>query len=331
MRNVFLLNRSALVEGMKSSADDGSNDNGTQKMNPLTVRIYDSQLQRVKTSFLDICMTSGGTAEDIFASIDGCLTSLDIPWQNCVAFGVDNASVNVGKRNSIMTRGQSKNDVVYFSGCQCHVVHSTAMEASTALTEATGFDVQDLMVDVFYWFDQSTKRKAKLVEYAQFCDQEYRKILKYGSTRWLSMEKVVTLLLKQYHTLRSYFLSEGESAPRFKRLEVAFRNPMTEVYLLFYQAALQIFLNLNLFLQRDDPLIGAISSSLKRFLQQLAMKFIPRKTVHQAASMEELLDAPKHLPDSNVDVGLITKTSSNKLVAAGDVSPDAASTCYKGA
>ncbi|XP_032229469.1 uncharacterized protein LOC5505170 [Nematostella vectensis] len=61
------------------------------------------------------------------------------------------------------------------------------------------------------------------------------------------------------------------------------------------------------------------------------MKFIPRKTVHQAASMEELLDASKHLPDSNVDVGLITKTSLNKLVAAGDVSPDAASTFYKGA
>ncbi len=50
---------------------------------------------------------------------------------------------------------------------------------------------------------------------------------------------------------------------------------MTEIYLLFLQSALQIFMNLNLFLQKQDPLIGSVSSSLKRFLQLLACKFIP--------------------------------------------------------
>ena len=52
-------------------------------------------------------------------------------------------------------------------------MHNTASAASSAFSSATGFDVEDMMVDRFSWFDYSTKRKNKLAEYAEFCDQEY--------------------------------------------------------------------------------------------------------------------------------------------------------------
>ena len=71
---------------------------------------------------------------------------------------------------------------------------------------------------------------------------------------------------------------------------------MTEVYLLFYQSALQIFINLNLFLQREEPLIGAINSSLKRFLKLLACKFISPVTVKASTSFQQLLDVEQYLP-----------------------------------
>ena len=38
----------------------------------------------------------------------------------------------------------------------------------------------------------------------------------------------------------------------FDRLVKAYSDPMTEVYLLFYQATLQLFVNFNKFLQRED-------------------------------------------------------------------------------
>lgn len=56
-----------------SLATDGSNNNGLKKMNPLTVQIYDVNLKRVKTSFLDMCLSSGSTAEMLFHGIDECL------------------------------------------------------------------------------------------------------------------------------------------------------------------------------------------------------------------------------------------------------------------
>lgn len=65
------------------------------------------------------------------------------------------------------------------------------------------------MIDNFYYFDKSSKRKNGLAGYCDFCDTQYRKILKHISTRWLSLDLAVQRTLQQYASLRSYFLSEG--------------------------------------------------------------------------------------------------------------------------
>ena len=67
-----------------------------------------------------------------------------------------------------------------------------------------------MVVDIFYWFDKTTKRKATLREYCDFCNQEYRQIVKHVNTRWLSLERAVSRVLQQYRSLKSYFVSEGK-------------------------------------------------------------------------------------------------------------------------
>ena len=57
--------------------------------------------------------------------------------------------------------------------------------------ERCGFDVEELTIDLFYWFDKSTKRKNGLRDYCKFCDQEYRAVVKHVSTQWLSLELAV--------------------------------------------------------------------------------------------------------------------------------------------
>lgn len=265
-------------------------------MNPLTLQIYNVNLKQMKTSFLDVCLSSGSTAQMLFQGIDECLAGHRIPWENCVAFSVDNPNVNRGKNNSIRTLVKLQNPSVYFNGCQCHVVHNTSAAAAKAFNAETRFDVEDLLVNIYYWFDYSTKRKCKLVEYTDFCDQEYRKIIKHVNMRWLSLEKVITRTLLHYQSLKTHFLSEDESVARFKRLQTAFSNPMTEVYLLFLQSALQILVNLNLFLQREEPLIGAMNSSLTRFLKHFACQLISPGIVQASSSFQQLLDVEQYLP-----------------------------------
>ncbi|XP_033110417.1 uncharacterized protein LOC117111577 [Anneissia japonica] len=193
--------KASLIDIMKngpfSVSTDGSSDTGVEKMNPMTVGIFDVNRGCVTTQFLDMCMSSRSTAEALFNTMDEVLKT-----------------------------------------------HSL------------------------------TKRKASLQEYCEFCDTSYRTVIKHVNTRWLSLERAVSRTLQQYAALRSYFQSEHDSNPRFQRLKKLFTDPMTEVYLYFYQSSLQIFINFNKFLQREDPIIGLITQQIESFLKKLAGKFV---------------------------------------------------------
>ena len=61
-----------------------------------------------------------------------------------------------------------------------------------------------------------------------------------------------------------------------------FESAVTEVYLLFYQAALETFVHFNQFLQREDPLIPVVCEQMDFFLSKLACKFLPVSTIKAA-------------------------------------------------
>ena len=178
------------------------------------------------------------------------------------------------------------------------------------------------MIDNYYYFDKSTKRKAELVEYCVFCDTEYRKILKHVSTRWLTLELTVDRTLRVYPGLKSYFGSEGTvisiyncttrykvdyyyyyatyaevAGVRFDRLQKAYTDPMTEVFLMFYQASLQLFISMNKFLQREDPLIAVLAEQLISFLKKLLAKFVTISAIKAASNIVEVdYSRDKQLP-----------------------------------
>ena len=251
-----------LLEGMKthpfSISVDGSNDSGLEKMNPVTIRLYDVNNNKVVTRFLDMCTSSSSTAAGIYSVVDSKLRELlqcSNPWSMCTSVGVDNTSVNIGVRDSLKTRVLGCNPAIYFNGCPCHILHNAAQKSGDSFRECCGFDIEEFAIDLYYWFDKSTKRKNGLASYCTFCNQEYRAIVKHVSTRWLSLEIAVQRSLKQLPSLTSYFKSECESQARFKRLQKVFNDPMTEVYLLFLQSVLPSFTHCNQFLQREEPLI----------------------------------------------------------------------------
>ncbi len=228
-----------LLERMKvhpfSLSVNGSNDSDLEKMNPITVRIYDVNCNTAVTRFLDMCTSTSATAEGVYTVMDGKLVKL----LNC---------------------------------CPCHIIHNAARKAGESFTECCGFDVEEFTIDLYYWFDKSTKRKNGIRSYCTFCHQEYRAIVKHVSTRWLNLEIAVQGSLKQLPSLTSYFKSENESQGRFKRLQNVLSHPMTEVNLLFFQSVLPSFKHCNQFLQRDEPLIHVlqpVSKDAKEYLWEV--------------------------------------------------------------
>ena len=109
-----------------------------------------------------------------------------------------------------MTSISKLNPSIYFLGCLCHIVHNAANFAAASFCSITRFDVQDMMIDIFYWFDISCKRRNILAEYFEFCDSTFKEIIRHVSTRWLTLHVVIERTLEVYAGLRSYFLSESE-------------------------------------------------------------------------------------------------------------------------
>ena len=124
-----------LLNSMKahpfSLSVDGSNDLDLEKMNPVTIRLYDVTYNKIVTRFLDMCTSSSGIAEGIYSVVDSKLKELlqcSNPWSLCTSVGVDNTSVNIGARDSLKTRVLSCNPVIYFNGCPCHIFHNAAQK-----------------------------------------------------------------------------------------------------------------------------------------------------------------------------------------------------------
>ena len=80
--------------------------------------------------------TTKGLLPQIFLKkIYNIITQNQISWDKCVAFSVDNASMNMSKRNAIKSRVLVKNPDVYFVGCPCHMAHNAACKAFLELLD----------------------------------------------------------------------------------------------------------------------------------------------------------------------------------------------------
>ena len=100
-------------------------------------------------------------------------------WDFVTALGVDNTNGNTGEHNFLKSRALKKNHNIFIAGCLCHILNNTACKSALAFAIAIGFDIQDHCVDLFYWFDKSSKRKSILKEYYAFCNSKCEVFIKY--------------------------------------------------------------------------------------------------------------------------------------------------------
>ena len=132
-----------------------------------------------------MCLSKSSTSTVIYRSIDSAMTKYEIPWSNCIVFGGDKTSVNVGRHKSLIDEARKKNEHIVLMGCPCYIAHNTARKSTKALCYylLEHFDVEELLVNIYLHFDHSSKRNNLLVEFSSFCDQNYCKIVKFHSVR----------------------------------------------------------------------------------------------------------------------------------------------------
>ena len=113
--------------------------------------------------------------------------------------------VNIGRNNSVIVEARKKNENIILMGCPCHIAPNVASKVTKAFAKAVdNFDFIEV-VDICFHFDYLPKRKNLFVEFCEFCDKQYCKIIKFHSVRWLGMLTCIERVLRLFPSLESYF------------------------------------------------------------------------------------------------------------------------------
>ena len=181
----------------------------------------------------------------------------EIPWSNLIAFSSDNCSVMKGKHNSVLSRIRNVQPEVLDIGCICHLANLCCVAAVKQLP----LPVEELLIDVYFHFSHSAKRKEEYREFLEFCDVAPLKILKHASTRWLSLEKCVNCFLQQWLALLSYFESheDRERPGRVKRCADYLASVEMKVYFMFLSFILEPLNVFNTIFQTDVTQIAILA------------------------------------------------------------------------
>ena len=150
--------------GPYSLGPDGSNnESGIKKLNPVLIRLFDDNKGKVSVQLLDMGSCKDGTAEALFNNINYILIENRVDWENCVAVGLDNTAVNVGKKNSVMTRVLAKNKNIFINGCPCHIIHNTTSKAAERFSEVSRLDVEDFLLTCLTRLIKAPKERLLLI------------------------------------------------------------------------------------------------------------------------------------------------------------------------
>ena len=148
---------------------DESNDS-TDKSCIILVRIFDNEVGNVRTRFLDMPVVNIGTAQNILKqSLEGMS---------------DTVSVMKGARSGVQKRIKTEMPHLYDVGCINHMADLTIK----AGMETLPVNIDQVFVDIFYYFYHSSKRGQLFVDHwCSLFDSEPKAILNHCTTRWLSL------------------------------------------------------------------------------------------------------------------------------------------------
>ena len=172
------------------------------------VRVFDSCIGDVRTRFLDMSVINISTAQNLFDALQESLSNNGLDFSKCLAFMSDTTNVMKSARSGVQKLIKNECSHVFDVGCICYLANFAVKAGMQTLP----VDIDQLFVDIFYYFFHSSKREQ------QFCDlwcslftSEPQTILKHSTTRWLSLLRCVGRYLTQFDGLKSFFLSCREA------------------------------------------------------------------------------------------------------------------------
>ena len=177
--------------------------------------------------------------------------------------------------------------------------------------------VDQLLIDVYYYLDKSSKRQENFKQQQILLDIETSKILKHGTTRWLSLGLCLPRLLNNWRALYKFFLKEETSADgslareKARKLRAIFQSPSKELYCLFLKEVIKVFEKINKALQKDAPQLHRMNRMLRtELLKELFACFVRPSAIADDVVTTPFQNPKNWLPNQEIVLG---DDATNKL------------------
>lgn len=299
-----------------SLATDGGNDTNS-KLFPVVVRYADEQQEKIVTEILsvDTLPTPTATGKNIFDHLDKTIKDCALTWDKCISFSTDNAAVMVGEKSGVAAFIHEENKNTAIIGCPCHRLNLAALKAANAFPTK----LDQLLIDIYFFLDKSSKRVARLRELQETLGTETHKILKHVNTRWLSLGPCISRLLEQWEPLSALFLELKEQTSKSTSSKAdsilsKLLDDEVKAYALFLQNIVTVYEKANGVLQSEEPLIHKSRDILLSVIQDLSLRFVKPAVLSSCNLLDSQLVKEKNLLDNEeIDVGFKCKKLVSKL------------------
>ena len=169
-------------------------------------------------------------------------------------------------------------------------------------------DVDQLFVDIFYFFFHSSKRKQQFEDnWRSLFSSEPTAILKHCTTRWLSLLRCVGRFISQFDGLKSYFLSCDEAETvKVKKIIDTLQNPLTRPILQFLSYILPSMDRFNRVFQKSkENTTCQLYKEMSRLAHLYASNLLKTDVIKAAENNLSTLDIASEgqLDDENLGIG----------------------------
>ena len=99
--------------------------------------------------------------------------------------------------------------------CSVHIANNAFLEESIKCLK-DNVNIDQFAIDLHFFFKLSTARREDYRGVSELTDVTTHYVINHCQSRWLSLDKVLLRIIKQYENLKEYFLKTLPTLPGYK-------------------------------------------------------------------------------------------------------------------
>ncbi len=223
--------------------------------------------------------------------LDAELGKYNLDFSKAIAFMSDTTNVMEGARSGVQKLIKREKTHLYDAGCICHLADLCVKAGMAALP----VDIDLLFIDIYYYFQHSSKRNQQFFDmWHSFYINEPKVLLKHCQTRWLSLLRCIRRYLDLFDGLLSYFRSCDDQTAKVVSITERLENPLTKPILHFLNHVLPSIDRFNRsFPKSNENTTCELYTDIVRLTKIYAVSFLTEEAVRKAGDNIHLVDMDK--------------------------------------